>query len=467
MAKRMGSTSSIGSSFNRSDTEARLGINAKNTFTATPLTNLISAATTRCTYYAINVNETTYRNGPDITVDVRKSRRYVKIKGFVMYQRDGKDIDQDNGDDQRETSIDLASFQSLIIGVTAFVPKPGDLIVLEYQGNLAVPYQVINVSPTSYIDRECFAVTYAPDGVYKNAADIDKYVVSEATFRESALGTEQSVIVPDGSAELINTLSDIYSSINASYVDVFYDMKYDTVGMNPKFISESLWFRYVSTVYFQLEEQVLRFGMDGNVLFIENIPAIGRPGVNYNNSLFMKLIDKDFKERVGSPAAINMLNGNASRQFINLYKARSIINNSHRYPYISKYLYRQKFYFRDIVPPHSMLTLFYRSDFNIIDILDMTDGWDDHMGKAQHVIFELENGVITKLLDAYMDDKTEEVLSDKEYIKTLKRYAIDKDNIDDYIGIPMFLYVLKATIDGIVKAPFTSIYTLTNEASSR
>ena len=465
---------------NRSESELQIALNAKYAWGSTALTQMVNAATIKCTYYSINVNESTYRDGIEASKDVVKSRFYTKINNFVMYQRDGADIEESSEDDQREVNINLTSHQSLIIGVTGFIPKVGDHVVLASQKELAIPYMINKVTPTSYIDRECFRIDYSPSPYYRakemsgetsyNVANLVKelegQVVATAEYVASATGTGQATIQPTEVVNAANELGQIYTNLARQYSQAFYNEKYDIIGMNPSWLCDgTVWFRYVSMVEFQLNEEILKYGFDNNTLFVESVPDIENTQSNYLKSIYQRLMNKDFEEYSTEVdmSQIDKLDGFSSIHFTKLYEPRDIINADHEYMYVPKYAYVQKFYFREYCE-HSMLTAFYKSNFTMVDIIDGV-AWNNKIGKSEYVYYYLRSPIITKFLDAYMDDGVADILGESRYLNKLKKYTIDKDNVDDYMGIPLLLYAIKSVIGDITKSSYTGAYTLTKKES--
>ena len=462
-------------SSNRSDSELQIALNAKYAWGSTALTQMVQAATIKCTYYSVNVNESTYRDGIEAGSDVVKSRYYTKINNFVMYQRDGQDVEESSDDDQREVNINLTSHQSLIIGVTGFIPKVGDHIVLASQKELAIPYMVNKVTPTSYIDRECFRIDYSPSPFYRAkeingetsynvttlVKELEGQVVATAEYVSGTAGTGQATIQPTAVVDAANELGAIYTNLARQYSQAFYNEKYDIIGMNPNWLCDGkIWFRYVSMVEFQLNEEVLKYGFDNNTLFVESVPDIENIQSNYLKSIYQKLMNKDFDKYDPEVimSQIDKLDGYSSIHFSKLFEPRDIINEEHDYRYIPKYSYTQKIYFREYCE-HSMLTAFYKTGFTMIDMIDGV-AWNNRLGASEYVYYSINSPIISKFLDAYMDDSVESLMSDERYMKKLKKYTLDKDNVDDYMGIPLLLYAIKSVIGDITKSSYTGAYTL-------
>ena len=218
-------------------------------------------------------------------------------------------------------------------------------------------------------------------------------------------------------------------------------------------------------VEFQLNEEILKYGLDNNTLFVESVPDIENTQSNYLKSIYQRLMNKDFDEYSADVdmSQIDKLDGYSSVHFTKLYEPRDIINADHEYMYVPKYAYVQKFYFREYCE-HSMLTAFYKSNFTMVDIIDGV-AWNNKIGKSEYVYYYLRSPIITKFLDAYMDDGVADILGESRYLNKLKKYTIDKDNVDDYMGIPLLLYAIKSVIGDITKSSYTGAYTLTKTNS--
>ena len=102
-----------------------------------------------------------------------------------------------------------------------------------------------------------------------------------------------------------------------------------------------------------------------------------------------------------------------------------------------KYSYDMKYYLRE-KNDHLILTTMFNTGIILVDMLN-TASFIDPALKSCHVTYQLMHPIITRFLDYWMDNDIKSIMSN---IKDLKNLMIDKDNIDDYMGIPMLLIVL-------------------------
>ena len=116
---------------------------------------------------------------------------------------------------------------------------------------------------------------------------------------------------------------------------------------------------------------------------------------------------------------------------------RNLINDEYNDNYIPQYSYSIKFYLRER-SDHLILTTMFNTGITLVDMLN-TASFIDPTLKSCHVTYQLMHPVITKFLDKFMENDIEYICNN---VKELHKLMVDKDNIDDYIGIPMILLVL-------------------------
>lgn len=89
-----------------------------------------------------------------------------------------------------------------------------------------------------------------------------------------------------------------------------------------------------------------------------------------------------------------------------------------------------------------ILTRYYNSGVMYVDMFD-TAGFFDARLKKSWVDYEIASPVILPILDMYMDEKWDDILT---YCKKLKRYNPSKFCIDDYMGVPLMLICINEAI---------------------
>lgn len=79
---------------------------------------------------------------------------------------------------------------------------------------------------------------------------------------------------------------------------------------------------------------------------------------------------------------------------------------------------------------------------DMIEMPEISDG----ITRSSHVNYTLKSPAICRVLDAYMNNNRDSLI---KAILGLKRYSIDRENLDDYFGIPLLLYVVGDLINSM------------------
>ena len=80
----------------------------------------------------------------------------------------------------------------------------------------------------------------------------------------------------------------------------------------------------------------------------------------------------------------------------------------------------------------------------------------DPLLKSQWIWYEIASPYILPILDMYMDSDYKGILN---YVKTkMRRFRPDKNNIDDFFGVPLMLLAIKDAADNVAKAADSKTY---------
>lgn len=429
----------------RASVETTIANNNKeyyNTFT-----KAVSAPSVLCTYFPINEDYTSYSESTKNIKDNATGKKFDMIKNFVIYERDGDDL-QDSDNDERRISINLASKTSFIQpGVLR--PKEGDHLILSSQGSIASPYQVTKVVPRKFLDKEIWEIQYSESTVYSIDALLVR-VVRRRVYISENVGTNSAVIVDEDKAEKLSTISQIVDKLVTKFVETFYDEKYDQIVFKP-YGHDDYHFNYYANDRMQQVMSLLKYGYDKNTLFIKNVYDYDAVENNYDMSLYTSLIDKLFipRDEYEDDESVGLITSDASKILLKSFDDREKIFAEYRgvKGYDSKYIYNTRLYLRSKAN-HLILTRYYNSKVTLVDMFDSA-GFFDNKLKSSWVDYQVKSPYICKFLDWYMDGAFDCIVSN---ITLLKRYSPSKYNIDDFLGIPLLILALQETINQSNKA---------------
>ena len=418
-----------------------------------PFTRLINQGSMLVDYYSINEAETTYTDVLNFTQDYGKTVRFDKVSNFTLYGRgDDLEIDDRGKDAERSLAINLTNKQSVVLPNT-IVPKEHDHIVIKSQGSLAKPFMVTKVMPIKLIDRDAFVIDYVETSMFETPA-LEERVVNRYTFDASKVGSGMQSVIPEAQANLNSELLGIIDDLQSQFVEAFYNVELDVLGFSPtigdigsyaKCNSAEIYnhaqfiFNHYANDLMQQNKNILKFGYDRNTLFLTNTYGFDRTLINYKTSLYEKLMQKKFNlmsETV--PQGDEMLITTPGAVIFDYsLDLRNLINDEYGIDYTPKYSYDIKFYLRE-KNDHLILTNLFNTGIILVDMLN-TASFIDPTLKSVHVTYQMFHPVITKFLDMWMVNDIKGICTN---LKELNNIMVDKDNIDDYLGIPMLLLVL-------------------------
>lgn len=438
----------------RGEMELSIGLKNEWLWNNLPVTGLLNVSTVKCDYYSINVNETTYGNSTKEVKTNLTATFFDKINNFTIYQRDSSDIEDETNSD-RGLNIHLGPKQSIVLGQTQLIPKENDHIILHSQikQGLAYPYRVTKVTPVLLNQQESFIIEYAQSKLFKSAEELDARVVVEKDFIEKNVGTGNQVLFDKETSKKLEAVATIFNRLTTSYTEAFYDEEKDVAAFDWKFRANyneqdctptHIMFIYAAIRRFQEKHDVLKYGFYNNTLFVGPAYPIPREEANYNNSLYAKLIDKDFCKISEDPGYVDNITSTIMQEFLKCCENRDYYNEDHGIEYTPQYAYRTKLYFLEKTN-HSILSRFYMSGIITCDMIEMPE-ISDGITRSSHVNYTLKSPAICRVLDAYMSNNRDSLI---RAILGLKRYSIDRENLDDYFGIPLLLYVVGDLINSM------------------
>lgn len=445
-------------SMNRSDIEQKIGMSLKEAFN-TPFTRLINGATVKCTYYPINGNESTWTEGIGQVGNTVEAIRFDRIRNFVLIDRDQEEID-DRPTDDRQIQINLTPKQSIVLGGT-ILPKPGDHIVLDSHRAIQRPFRVNKVLERKLIDREVYLIEYAESDVYFNVQDLDDRVIRDSVYVEENIGTQAQVVMDIGLYDNIQKAKEIMDALGRSYVDTFYSTKFQGIYFQPEGFApfcrdhgDYVIFHYRALPSFQVDQQVMKWGYDRNTLFLTDVYEYDREEANYRSSLYEMLRRRRFRKHKDQGQIIEESGACRGMDWLKAcLPVRDFINAEQILMYDSEYAYKIKLYFRTFAE-HMILTPFINTGVTLVELCN-TVGFADHAMKEDFIHYELKQPYCCKFLDDYMKEDYKTILQD---IDLLQDYYPDKSNLDDYMGIPMLLFVLQQTVQQLSKSNRVNTY---------
>lgn len=434
-----------------------------------PFTRLINQGSMLVDYYQINEAETTYTDVLNFTQDYGKTTRFDKIANFTLYGRgDDLEIDDKGRDPERALALNLTNKQSVILPNT-IVPKEHDHIVILAQGNLAKPFMITKVMPIKLIDRDAFLIDYVETSMFE-IAQLEERVVNRYMFDASKVGTGMQTIIPEAQANLNADLVGIIDDLQNQYVEAFYNTELDILGFSPtigdigayaKNNSAEIYnhaqfiFNHYANDLMQQNKNILKFGYDRNTLFLTNTYGFDRALINYKTSIYEKLLGRKFVPiNEATPKGDEMLiTTGGAVIFDYCLGLRNLINDEYGIDYTPKYSYDMKYYLRE-KSDHLILTTMFNTGITLVDMLN-TASFIDPVLKSVHVTYQMFHPVITKFLDMWMENDIKGICSN---LNELKDIMVDKDNIDDYMGIPCILLVLDIIYKELNKDSNSSVW---------
>ena len=434
--------------------------------------------------FHINKKETTYAEGTKASSDVR-SNKFDLIEGIPTYGVPTRREIQDGSKDDRKLQIRIEQEGQMLIPYSDVNHVPMDHFYYysfaDIDDNLFV---ITKVEKQFLIDRDFHLVTYSPSPYFKYS-DIMKQVINTYEYEEDkglgngGNGFEAPQIVAKTDKGARDELQAKIDDINKKYIDTFYNDKLDALMFNPEGkISELVpkviegvnleidWlnlyrrrrmgFIYYALMDLQANIPTLTYSMDKNILFLEPPYPLFGAKASYKGSLYDRVIRKDFPKLKEPEVKKNPFKnrtedtvefiGNPSAYAFKFFcSIRDKLNYEYELAdYEPQYDYSCFFRFK-LYEKHTALTNFWNTGIAINYMLHHTYLGDTYE-KTANVKYTITHNIVTKFMDLHMNGDTKGIL-DNLYL--LDYYIFDRENIDDYIGIPIIKLILELTLDDL------------------
>ena len=242
-------------------------------------------------YYNINTTKTTLDEatrsnyselGPNSPI------RYNKIKNAILYGVTRIDIDVDITEFGLEGS-DIT--QELYVLPDTFIPYPGDFFTLD-QLDKQYLFRVTNVEQnTLYSEQAMYKISCILS--YPDLHDIDKQVVAEFTYNNSAVGTNANVVIESTVYDLVELMQDTTIKLKDYYYMIFYDQKVQTfIYLHNEIIHA--YDPYL--IEFMIRNRILS-GSTNYVHISQQMALPSTFGIDYDKTIFSCIEDKDIKSK--------------------------------------------------------------------------------------------------------------------------------------------------------------------------
>ncbi|MGL5714045.1 MAG: hypothetical protein ACRCX2_13570 [Paraclostridium sp.] len=432
---------------NRAEQEHNIATNAKG-YLDSFFTTLNDAPSMLGTYYSTNIGETTFSENLNNQKRISKATKFNKIEKFVIWGQKNSDEIEKKDDEGRENALQVTDQECIILQGT-IRPLVGDHFVFMSQGDLAIPYMVTDIKPVKFIDKPVYSITLS----VSNTFDIDtleQSVVETYTFVFGNVGTQRKTLLRKNIFTRLGTINKLLIELNDMYVDAFYDDKYDILRFNSNALS-SMFVSCKALREFQNSEAVLTWGSDLNTLFV-NYPFITkRDTVDYKKSYIAKIMKRKLskKEDIDTNGTDHL---NLSSSFKIDYDIRDKINEDNYFmldddllnlveDYNSIHDFSFKLY-SNVRTDFSILTNFRNSniilhEFNSISASVTSDQLESFY------IYECRSNIFKYIIDLWINEDYDGILN----CRLLDEYIVSNNNIDDYMMMPIVLWIIGKTMD--------------------
>ena len=438
--------------------------------------------------FHINKKETTYSEATKATTDVR-ANLFDLIEGIPVYGVPTRREIQDGSKDERKLQLRIEQENQILIPYSDVTPVVMDHFYAYSFADIDHLFVITKVEKQFIIDRDYHLVTYSPSPYFKYK-DIMKQIVNEYVYDGSSSGIgpdgkgndsgfEAPQIIGKNDKVAKDEIESKLRELNDKFIQTFYNEDRDSllflsdsdiVNLIPKEIDgfkiDESWlnlyrrrkmgFIYYSLIDLQLNLPILEYSIDRNVLFLEPPYPLYGAKASYKGSLYDRLIRKDFK-KIGSTEAKKSIFknrkeieeeivGNPSAYAFKYFcKIRDKLNYDYELnEYTVKYDYSCWFYFK-MYERHNALTRYWNTGIAVNYLLHNTY-MEDTYEKEAVVKYTVTHNIVTKFMDMYMDSDFKGIVNNLEL---LDYYIFDRQNIDDYIGVPLVILVLKLTLENL------------------
>lgn len=248
-------------------------------------------------YYNINTTKTTLdeaTRGNYSELGPNSPIRYNMIKNTILYGITRLDINLDITDFGLEGN-DITG-EAYVLPDT-FIPYPGDFFTID-QLNKPYLFKVTNVEPNvMYSEQAMYKVSYILS--YPDLHDIDKQVVAEYIYNNSAYGTNAKVVIESTVYDLIEQIQDTTIKLKDYFYMIFYNQKVQTFTYMHNGIIRA-YDPYL--IEFIIRNNVLS-GSTNYVYVSQQMFLPSTFGVDYDRTIFSCIEDKD----INTKAKINYI----------------------------------------------------------------------------------------------------------------------------------------------------------------
>lgn len=470
--KKVGSNSiNNGSGYsNRSDSELKIGLNNKS-FIDSKFTRLIEAPTMKGDYFQVDPNRSSFSEQLKLVKDPSKSLFFNLIENFVMYNLSPSE-ETDPKDEQERGPIINLSNKTVVILAGTIRPKEGDCFVLYSHQNIKRVFQVSKVDEKMLIDREVYEVQFIESQMWLYE-EIMRQVVARFTYLEANVGSGNKVILENNIVKSISKIQSVLKDLNSQYIESFYNETFDSIGILDLLTSSS-YFTIRSLSKFQMTTGVLRYGFDSNMLFINNDYNYKNDEINYNRSIYKKVIkqapfkseeviDEDFNQNTLTSFVLKMKEFERYCVINNEDRNVTIVNCNERF-YID-------FYYRSIIN-HMVMTNMFNSNLELIELLESnpniyinpTLNNNNVVEKSYRMYLNnsLYNDLLLKyneyILDPYDGSKKLFQYIEASLLRKMVNYDIYNNDLTDLIFFPILKYIIENTINEVTKDQMFTSY---------
>lgn len=471
----------------RASTELSIGI-AHREFYTNQFTKLLNTPTVLVDYYSINTKETTFSENMNQIKDSFKAIRYDKINNFVIYDRPTEELENKDKDD-RELSINMTNKTSIVLSNT-ISPVCGDHLIIKSQGRLQRPFKVVRVSPMKFIDKEVWEIEYIESDLYgmNNINMLEKSVINNYEFVNGNVGVEgMKCILLKDSISTMEKLKKIYKDLNMNFTNTFYNKTYDILsvvlneegfysvnvsndwntragGTKINYLdgvgnqSHGLSFIHISHITMQDKDKVLKYDEELNTLFIGRQHKLTFEPQNFIESQYRKMKDRAFPLNDKAPIPAQTNNDTSSWLYEaaqKLLAERDIIINDYTYSYEPKYNYGVKLFMSPRDPVGNfVLSKLYMDKRTCVYLGAYGFEYKSNIKFYTSFDYNFRDPFMLEVFDAYMDMEDDEKSAlgvAKIIIENFNNKVLDGYNFDDYMGIPLIIYIISHVLDTINK----------------
>lgn len=440
-------------SSNRANQELSVGLEAKK-YLDSFFTALNDAPSEVCTYYQTHVGESSFSNNLNSQKKVDESTMFNKILEFVTW---GPKVDKElekREDDEREAAYTPTEQERVILQGT-IRPVVGDHIKITAQGKQARLYQVTNVDPQKLIDKPIYLISMSPSPSF-SLESIEKNVIKTYRFIFGNIGSGRKTILSEQTYDRIVKSANTLRELNKMYVNTFYDEVYDILRYRGSGFGGAINFVGCKALReFQDQTGVLRYGEDLNTLFT-NYPVVSNDDLkDYKMSYINKILKRKIRTKAESPTPLNIPCDpyNHSLKYELEFKRRDDYNEENEMmldsPLIdnfeSMYNYSTKFFISNL-SDFSILTHFRKSNISLNE-LNSRPADISTKDMEFYIMYEPKAKILLYVLDLYMQEKYEDIVN----LDIFDDYVPSNNNIDDYLILPLVIYIISEAIETIEK----------------